>query len=384
MSVPSFSRRRPPTSPASRAVNALMCLVALALPAALGAQALPELRVGQVVTGTLGAGDPSMLSGMGPFRAYRMEATQGDRLIVTLRSGAFDAYLTIMRPVGGVHETLASDDDGGGGSDARIRWTVPVSGTYAVLAQAYGSDASGGYTLSVERAPPTRPVQALPIALGETRSGTLTEESPLVEAEEEDVFHDLYAFDGRAGQEVLITLDAEDFDALLVVGHLSGTALEEIASDDDGGGGTNARLRVMLPADGRYGIQARALGAGGTGRYTLTLREAPPVAARPLTPGREVREVMGEDPFAEWTLQGEAGQRFVLTASSGDFDTVLTFGRRAEGRFETLEENDDAQDGTTNSRLEVTLPSGGTYVIRVGGFGGVASGSYTLRADIVG
>ena len=380
-SVP--SRHRPTAVAASRAVAGLACLLAVALPGLLTAQSLPELRVGQVVTGTLGPSDPVMLSGMGPFRAYRLEAAKGDRLIFTLRSGAFDAYLTVMRPVGGVHETLAGDDDGGGGSDARLRWTAPATGTYVVLAQAYGSDASGGFTLSAERAPPTRPVVALPVAVGETRSGTLTEESPLVETEEDEVFHDLYAFDGRAGQEVLITLDAEDFDALLVVGHLSGNAIEEIASDDDGGGGTNSRLRVTLPADGRYGIQARALGSGGTGRYTLTLREAPPVVARPLTPGREVTEDLGDEGFAEWTLQGRAGERYVLTVSSGNFDTVLTFGRRAEGRFESLEENDDAEAGTTNSRLEVTLPADGTYVIRVAGFGGAASGNYTLRAEVV-
>lgn len=375
------SLRRPTAVAVARATAGLVCLLAAALPAVLPAQSLPELRVGQVVTGTLGPSDPVMLSGTGPFRAYRLEAAQGDRFVFTLRSGAFDAYLTVMRPVGGVHETLSVDDDSGGGSDARLRWTAPATGTYVVLAQAYGADASGGYTLSAERAPPTRPVVALPIAVGETRSGTLTEESPLVEGEDDEVFHDLYVFDGRTGQEVLITLDAEDFDALLVVGHLSGTAIEEIASDDDGGGGTNARLRVTLPADGRYGIQARALGSGGAGRYTLTLREAPPVVVRPLTPGREVTEALGDDGFAEWTLQGRAGGRYVLTASSGDFDTVLTFGRRADGRFESLEENDDAEAGTTNSRLEVTLPADGEYVIRVGGFGGPASGSYTLRVE---
>lgn len=375
------SRHHPTLSSRARTTAWRLALLAVALPLHLPAQTMPELRLGQVVTGTLGASDPIMLSGMGPFRAYRLDAAQGDRIILTLRSGAFDAYLSVMRPVGGIHETLASDDDAGGGSDARLRWTAPAAGTYVVVAQAYGADSSGGYTLSAERAPPTRPVTVLPVSLGDTRPGTLTEESPLLEGEEEEVFHDLYAFDGRAGQEVLVTLDSDDFDAVVVVGHLTGTSLDEIATDDDSGGGTNARLRATLPADGRYGIQVRALGSGGTGSYVLALTEAPPIVARPLRVGDEVTEEMGEDGFAEWTFEGRAGERYVVDLSSEEFDTVLTFGRRIEGLFETLQENDDSGDGTTNSRLEVTLPGDGAYLIRVGGFGGSARGTYTLRVE---
>jgi hypothetical protein len=372
-----FNARRCGHTP--RLLLGALALLLASLP--VSAQQPAVLRLGQPATGTLRDSDPKMISGLGPFHTYRLEATAGDRLVLTLRSGAFDAYLGILHPVGGIHELMATDDDSGGGSDARLRWTVPATGSYIVVAQSLEPNGRGGYTLSVDRAPQTRPIAALPISIGESRQGTLTEESSLVEGEE--TFHDLYAFDARAGQVLLLTLVSSDFDAYLALGTLNGTAMDLIASDDDGGDETNARLRVTIPQDGRYGVQARGFGADALGNYTLTIREVTIPAPKPLARGRDSNAALGDEGVDQWLIQGNAGERVRVRMKSGDFDAYLLLGRLVDGGFELLHENDDESDGSTDALIEFTLPASGQYVVRATSFGGAGSGSYSIRFDAV-
>jgi hypothetical protein len=363
-----------------RALAAAFILLAAAA-AQSAAQQPAQLRVGQPVTGTLRATDPTMIGGMGPFHVYRLDARKGDRLVLTLRSGAFDAFLGIMHPVGGIHEIVATDDDGGGGSDARLRWNVPRDGTYMIVAQALETGGSGGYTLSVDNAPPARPATPLPIRIGQTVRGTFTEESPLLEEEDGDILHDLYVFDGRAGQELVVTMESSDFDAVVSVGLLRDARIDSQASDDDGGEGTNARLRFRVPDDGRYGILAHAFDAGALGSYTLTLRELATPAPRPLPRGQDVTATLDSDGIDQWLVTGTAGERIRVRMRSDDFDAFLTLGRITAGDFVALTENDDESDASTHALIEFTLPAAGEYVVRASAFGSMGTGSYVLRLD---
>src|SRR5690606_23614466 len=61
-----------------------------------------------------------------------------------------------------------------------------------------------------------------------------------------------YSFEGRGGDVVTIDLRSEAFDSVVLLFSADGT---QIAQDDDGGGGLNARItRFRLPADGEYVI----------------------------------------------------------------------------------------------------------------------------------
>ncbi len=44
---------------------------------------------------------------------------------------------------------LARDDDSGGGTNARIVFTVPAAGAYRIIANTYRQGSYGAYTLSV-------------------------------------------------------------------------------------------------------------------------------------------------------------------------------------------------------------------------------------------
>ena len=62
-------------------------------------------------------------------------------------------------------------------------------------------------------------------------------------------FYDIYAFEGTAGQQVTIDMTSDEIDPYLILLSADGT---ELAQDDDGGGGKNARIAVTLPTDGTY------------------------------------------------------------------------------------------------------------------------------------
>jgi hypothetical protein len=352
---------------------------------------IPEIRVGATVQGSVAASDPSFTDS-GPFKVYRFQARAGERYGADMRSEHFDAFLSLVRPVGGITEVLRTDDDGGEGTDARLRFRVPSTGTYYLVAQSLMEDGAGPFSLSLQQLPaPAQPV-ARPIAVGQTVRDQIVDGDPIVDEDDDwEVLHHLYSVQGRAGQQLLVTMDSDDFDAYLAFGPLSGGAVEVTDVDDDGGEGTNARLRVTLPRDGTYGIQARTFGPGSTGAYTLAVREhvTPPVTARPITAGREASGALtAQDPdlengayFQHWTYAGRAGETLRVRMRSDEFDTYLWLGRIAGGTFEELAYNDDAQDDGTNSYLEFTLPATGEYVIRATSYGPQSTGAYTLRVD---
>ncbi len=108
------------------------------------------------------------------------------------------------------------------------------------------------------------------ITIGQTVTGTLsTGDCTLSDGS----FADLYRFSATAGQQIAVSLTATQFDAFLYLIAPSGN---QLAFDDDGGGGTNARIPpgsgvITLPATGNYTIYANSFSAGETGSYTLTL-----------------------------------------------------------------------------------------------------------------
>jgi hypothetical protein len=371
--------------------------IALALAAVLAgtvgsasAQEPTEIGIGSTVSGTLTSSDPALLD-RGPARVYSFQAEEGQFLVAVLRSGAFDAYLTLMRTVSGVTDVVDSDDDSGGGSDARLRFRVPATGVYYLVAQGYSAEDTGGYSLTLDVAAPARPATPQPLRMGETRDGTLMADGPILFDGNADLPYHLYTLEAQAGQQLVIGLDSDDFDAFLAFGPMVGDMVEVTATDDDGGGGSDARLRVSIPRDGTYGIHARPLSAGGTGAYTITVREAMAVAPRPVAAGQVVQGMLGEgDPdedqkfFEDWIYQGAAGETLRIWLSSEDFDAYLTVGHTAEGAYQELDWNDDGEEMGTDSYLEITIPADGEYLIRATSWGSGSTGRYTLRVEAAG
>jgi len=76
---------------------------------------------------------------------YTFSGTGGKVATITMSSATFDTYLYLRDPAGNV---IKSDDDGGGGTNSRISFTLPSTGIYTIEATGYGRYSGGAYTLS--------------------------------------------------------------------------------------------------------------------------------------------------------------------------------------------------------------------------------------------
>jgi len=105
------------------------------------------ISVGQVVTGQFTASDTRLPSGP-YYDDYTLMAPVGARIVVTLTAtgDGMDMYLYVLR----AGTAVASNDDGGGGLNSRLQYTVDGSGPYVLRASTYGSrTVEGAYTLEV-------------------------------------------------------------------------------------------------------------------------------------------------------------------------------------------------------------------------------------------
>lgn len=379
LATPAHAQRRPASRTPARPAAA-----------ATAPQTPAIIRVGQTVTGTLADRDPHTKE-RGRFRVYRFEARKDQRLIATLRSGEFDAFLTVARTVSGITDPLVTDDDRGGGeknTDARVRFSAPEDGTYLLVAQSLSEEGLGAYTLSLEAAPATATSTPRPIQVGQTVQGSLDETDAILE--DDDTFYDTWLFNGRRGQRVQIEMKADSIDPFISFGKMNGAEFSSIRNDDDGGDGTNARMTVTLSEDGQYVIRANEVGTR-TGAYTLSVTERPAgVAAtpQPIEPNVEVSGTLSDDDpsgddnsyYDYWTFQGHAGDRLRITMSSEGFDTFVSIGTVDGASYNELAGNDDGEDGT-NSLLEFTLPNDGTFVIRAKALSGDSTGDYKLKVE---
>jgi hypothetical protein len=373
------------THPIGRfALLSALALAASALPAA--AQSFPVIRVGQSVQGSIAESDPA-LSERGRFKVYRFDAAAGSRYVVTMESEAFDAYVAVARQVGGITDVLKSDDDGGDGTNSRLRFTAERAGSYLVIAQSFGEDGTGGFNLKVEAAP--QPTTAAPQAIqfGRSVSGSLADTDASLD--EDDSYYDTYTLHGRRGQRLVVEMRSEDFDTFLHFGRMQGGEFEAIKTDDDGLEDTDSRLRVTLTDDGDYVIRANSVGAAETGAYTLVVNERPtppPATAQNLRVGGSVSgELADTDAALEdediyydlYAFPVRSGQRLQVEMRAEGFDAFLDLGRMSNGAWESIKTDDDGGDGT-NARIRYTATENGTLMVRARSFAEGASGAYTL------
>ncbi len=166
-----------------------------------------------------------------------------------------DTYMELFSPDG---EQVATDDDGGEGSNAAIsEFSLTHTGTYRVVARAYNEEQAGEYEITLE-------MVELEI------EGTLVYDQVTTATLEPDERH-YWLFEGQAGDVVSISMIAtgEDLDTYLELFAPSG---EQVVVDDDSGGDSNAAiLEFELPLDGTFRIVARGYNEYGAGEYELTL-----------------------------------------------------------------------------------------------------------------
>lgn len=373
------------------------------------ASAQTRIESGEAVSGALTGSDSRMYNGA-HFDLWTYSGVRGEKIVVTLRSIQFDAYMMVQRYPGGSSPLLARDDDGGSGSDSRVELTLPETDLYLITVTTTERGETGAYRLSVRSnrtvaAPPTpggakpsadaKPAVAGPRLLisGRTMTGSLNAEvTGRLGAAEGD-----WRYVAHEGEILTLDMRSNEFDSFLTLYSVGPQGITRVAQNDNDGGGVNARIVYRVPSDGEYIARAERRQPGRSGTYTLTFRSsgrlpwrtAREAGGRTVAANSAVRgELDGSDPkmhdgtpYELWTYVGRSGETIRITLRSDDFDAFLSIGTVTNGVFTALESADDGAGGT-HSLLEITLPFTGQYSIRANSLSPRRStGDYVLRMD---
>ena len=197
-------------------------------------------------------------------------------------------------------------------------------------------------------------------------------------------FFDLYAFEGKAGQRIQIDMRSQQIDSFLILLDPNGN---EVAQDDDTGGGSNARIVATLPVNGNYLLMANSYQAGQAGTYSLRAQATAVRAANAASQGRFILQQAGilgpgasvlpsdGSLYRAYTFEGRAGQSVTINLVSPDFDTYLAL---LDSNAEVIAETNGARQGDRNSTLTLTLPRTGVYRIIVNARDRRGRGRYLL------
>jgi len=398
------------------------------------AQAQQQIAIGQAISGSLTVSDLQWTSSE-RYDPYLFYGQAGQFVTITMTSSDFDSYLILQDQNG---NQVAFNDDGGGGLNAQIQTTLPMTGTYRIIARAYRANLFGNYTLmlagsgAVAMTPTPMPMTAAitspnqlnvlgQIGANQQVSGNLTPMDQRWDSKPIQV----WAFPCTAGQAFQMDILSSWDNYALVFDPLGTT----VARDDDTGEGLNARVNYTCALTGVYRLGITTFTSSTTpGAYTLQVQStgmamAPqpmpmasqptPMAAAPIpmagntmpqaspqsmpitggipAPGQIGQVAVGQTvqgrletgdqqmndgTWADvWQFNGTAGQTVVIELRSEEFDTYLQLLDNTGAR---LAEDDDSL-GDLDSRVELTLPRTGMYQIVVNNFSDERrAGVYTL------
>lgn len=361
----------------------------LVLAAPAHAQAQRTINVGQTLSGALSTDDPKA-EDQSFYDDYSLRLNAGQGVEIVQSSAAFDSFLLIGQGTGSAFTSSATDDDGAGGQDARLRFTAKEAGLYTVRVNALNADMSGPYSLRVASytAPPA-PV-AKPLAMGATVSGALADGGGRLE--DGDKLYDVYTFTGKKGDRIALSTVSSVFDSLVQLGRTTDGAFESISEDDDSGGEKNARLLTILPDDGTYTVRVVGFDKDAKGAYTLKLETLPPAGAAPrpkavrkgqITRGELTDRSAQFDEFRAYdyySIRGRAGETVTIILRSETFDAYLDVGVLSPGGFASVKSDDDS-GGDTNAKVEFTFQTSGTVVIRTSSLHGGKIGAFSLSVE---
>ena len=282
----------------------------------------------------------------------RLPGLSGDEITVDIRGTGFTADLTIFGPSG--YET------GTGTSDTHLSMTLPSDGDYSIVVRGSGAASlgNGPYLLSVSD---PQPVVSTDITFGERASGEVHVPGDYSE-------FNLAVGAGDVGKAVSIVHSAvsgyssSNYDPVLELYGPDGSLL---ASQQSSYYSYAAEIDdFVLLVEGTYTIRAYEYFDTYTGSFTIGVSDQPISLPRTL-PGFDTIVTGTLDPMADvddYTFAGSAGEIITVQLLTGSYFDLTLFD--AAG-------SEVAGSGTSDSLLDfITLPSDGTYTLRLEPAGG--------------
>lgn len=333
------------------------------------------LVLGQPHQSSMGPEDPVLESDDSSYELFQVQAPKGQLVTVTLTSTTFDPVLSVGDQIdeecGDCAASVGEKD-----KPAVVRKMVPASGVLMIRANTMNKGDRGAYTLLATAIAPPR-ISARPLPFGQSVSEALDVNDAVTN---EGAMVDAYAVRLAAEQEIQLDLSSDDFDPKV---ELLTPAGAKVAEDDDGGPGTSARIRYVVPRAGLYQVRVMAVGDDDGGTYTLAtgLRQelAPMPAPTALNLGQAVSgaisgttpryEMDGEEIFAvRYGLRLEGGKVYKVAVNApggSELDPKVAIGKiAADGSLDSLEQDDDGGGGNS-ALLRYRPETSGTYVLEV-------------------
>ncbi len=331
------------------------------------------------------------ISNMAPQLYYSFQAKQGDIVDITMQrnSGNLDPYLQVVNS--DAHVIAESDDMNGSGSlDAGVKnLVIEQAGTYIIVATRYGEAAgtsTGRYILTVAEADNSGLGNAFETAaalnFNDTIEGEITSSN----------IQKYYTFEAKKDDLVSVQMNriSGSVDAFLVIADQN---LQELVSDDDGGGGQNAKIdSFRIPEDGKYYIIAtRADRDAGTttGKYKLAFQslgnafDGVPEGTQRISYGTTITgRIDSLTPEVQFAFFGTKGDAITISLNRGDGDLDPTLYLLDSNQ--TVIKQDDDSGGGQNARItRFVLPQSGAYYIKATRFSGTdgnpnTQGSFVL------
>ena len=271
---------------ATAALAALAALVGPASSSASQGGAVPSVRVGETLNGSLTSND-SLYPDNSYFKFYQFTAPAGQVITIDLSSDDFDPVLIVR---GEDLDASVINDDGGPGCSSRISRSFPSRGPYRILVNSTSDPEkqTGRFSLSITQGakpvqqtgntdcqPPQRPTNTSrpstadhAITIGQSQQGTLSRRDVLLTRD--STYAQPWSIQGRAGTTITIDLESEAFDPYLFL-RGPGISGGRDFQDDDSGGYCNARLTATFPRDTTYEIVVNTADHYATGTFTLSV-----------------------------------------------------------------------------------------------------------------
>ena len=239
--------------------------------------------------GTLGSDCVSPNSGK-HARYYSFRLGRAAEVTIDMVSSNFDSWMALRRGANISGAQLTFDDDGGAGLNARITRRLEA-GTYTIEATSVQLRDTGAFrlalTVAADRPPSRCTVENIITAVaGRTtvsRSGTLG--SDCVSPNYSGELARYYSFQLISRADVTIDMTSSNIDSWLTLRRGANIRGTQVAANDNGGGGRNARITRRLQA-GTYTIEASSAAPRDTGTFRMTLTIVPVDVQPPSTPGR--------------------------------------------------------------------------------------------------
>ena len=284
-------------------------------------------------------------------------------------TGNIDTFMYIYNYDNG--DELASNDDGGQGSNARIVQNVRSGTRYLAVVKGYGSSTNGSYGFRAymvvrEGASSWDSPHSYEIGIGEDNITTVNR---TIQSGDEEFFLLLPDRDGRLTVETTGRIDTymELYEA---------DSKDLLDENDDGGNSYNARIRYNVHSGGRYIVMVRGYSSSVNGSFgfraylsgqsTLSADEYEaddePAQAKSIETGASQQRTFHSGNDVDWVkFQVTQAGRYLIQAKGLNSNRLDTYIELFDGNLNSIAEDDDGGD-SLGSRLSIHLNTGLYYI----------------------